>query len=71
MVTETNRVWAQGAEPGDAPISSVVVPVPVDEVERREARERIISFVRAPRPAGPNGGPLQVLWDLAKTLNVK
>ncbi len=65
-MTNLNEVWAQGSEPGDSPISSTVVPIPPDVIERTEVLDRIRAFARANRPNGAVGAPLQLLWDLAQ-----
>ena len=67
-MTQLNETWSQGSEPGDPPISSIVVPIPADVIERREALERIRAFCRSSRPDGAKNGTLQLLWDLAKTV---
>lgn len=41
MTTEKNEVWAQGAQPGDAPISSRTVPIPADRLARNAALARL------------------------------
>lgn len=35
-MTQTNEVWAQGSQPGDPPISSVVAAVSPDALQRQE-----------------------------------
>ncbi len=67
-MTNRNEVWAEGAQPGDAPISSVVVPVDPAEAARTVAQERIRAFGRGPRPATPNA--LQTLHDVVIALQL-
>ena len=67
MVTQSNETWAQGSQPGDPPISSVVVAVDPDVLRRDEARDRLRVFVRQPRPAELDGG---LIHDLATILIV-
>lgn len=69
-MTQRDEVWAQGSQPGDAPISSVVLTTPPEVVERAEAAARVRTFARGARPPGPGNTPLRLLWDLAKIMGL-
>lgn len=70
-MTQLNEVWAQGSVPGDAPISSVTVPVDPVFVARQAARERMRAFAQSARPSGgpPSTLPQQI-HDLAVAMGL-
>jgi len=40
-MVDRNEVWAQGSQPGEPPISSVLTPIPPEIVELDRRRERL------------------------------
>lgn len=40
-MTQTNEIWAQGAKPGDPPLSSVTVPIPPEVIAKDAALVRL------------------------------
>lgn len=67
MVQQLNETWAQGSRPGDPPISSVAVAVDPRWLANQDARQRLLAFVRAPRPANVASG---LLHDLLTVLEL-